>query len=385
MSVLSLGFSCALCAAPIFSQSGLLVSSRNSDAILLYDQSGEFVRVFASGNGLNNPIGMAFSPEGTLVVASANSNQILEFDGTTGAFIRVLASGLPSLRNLNYGPDGNLYACRGDINAIVKIDSQSGQSSVFATSPAAARPTSFTFGPDFSLYVGSVTKSQVVKFDGETGAFLKRWATENQNGTHDLSFGPDGDLYVSNAFGTLSVARFDGITGAQKGIFVQDPTLSFPLGLTWDRAGDLYIANQGGNDVRKYDGTTGVAKGAFISPGSGGLNGPLFAIWTPEPTLTFTPPSTGVGVDGHFSLSGARSGGIAVIAFGFSAGNLPLPWPNLSLGINNPLVLGFGPTDESGQLVIRIPVPVGIQGTELLFQSVDLTGFAVGSVVRHTF
>jgi hypothetical protein len=88
-------------------------------AVLRFSPSGEFLGVAASGNGLTRPYGNAFGPDGNLYVSSFRTNQILRFNGTTGAFIDVFASdnngGLGSTGGLNgpndllFGPDGSLY------------------------------------------------------------------------------------------------------------------------------------------------------------------------------------------------------------------------------------------------------------------------------------
>jgi sugar lactone lactonase YvrE len=88
-------------------------------AILRYNLQGEFLGIAAAGNGLTRPYGNAFGPDGNLYVSSFRTNEILRFDGKTGAFIDVFASdnnnGLGSLNSLNgpngllFGPDGSLY------------------------------------------------------------------------------------------------------------------------------------------------------------------------------------------------------------------------------------------------------------------------------------
>ncbi|MBO1351009.1 MAG: hypothetical protein EBE86_028245 [Hormoscilla sp. GUM202] len=63
----------------------LLVSSANSDEVLRYDATtGFFLDVFASGGGLDNPFGLTFGPDGNLYVSSSLTDQVLRYDGTTG-------------------------------------------------------------------------------------------------------------------------------------------------------------------------------------------------------------------------------------------------------------------------------------------------------------
>jgi sugar lactone lactonase YvrE len=88
-------------------------------AVLRFSPTGEFLGVAASGNGLTRPYGNAFGPDGNLYVSSFRTNQILRFDGKTGAFLDVFASdntngsgsenGLNGPNGLLFGPDGSLY------------------------------------------------------------------------------------------------------------------------------------------------------------------------------------------------------------------------------------------------------------------------------------
>lgn len=66
----------------------LLISSEDSDQVLRYDgTTGAFLGVFTSGSGLDEPRGLAFGPDGNLYVNSSYTHSVLRFDGTTGAFI----------------------------------------------------------------------------------------------------------------------------------------------------------------------------------------------------------------------------------------------------------------------------------------------------------
>ncbi|MDX2243151.1 MAG: PEP-CTERM sorting domain-containing protein [Leptolyngbyaceae cyanobacterium bins.302] len=87
-------------------------------AILRFNLKGEFLGVAATGNGLTRPYGNAFGPDGNLYVSSFRTNQILRFDGKTGAFIDVFASdnnnGFGSTNGLN-GPNGLLFGLDGSL------------------------------------------------------------------------------------------------------------------------------------------------------------------------------------------------------------------------------------------------------------------------------
>ncbi len=62
------------------------------DCVRRYDgQTGVFMDFFAVG-GLNDPLDLAFTPWGTLLVSGSLSNNVQEFDGVTGALIGTFAS-----------------------------------------------------------------------------------------------------------------------------------------------------------------------------------------------------------------------------------------------------------------------------------------------------
>ena len=126
-------------------------------AVLRFSPTGEFLGVAASGNGLSRPYGNAFGPDGNLYVSSFRTNQILRFDGKTGAFIDVFASdnngGFGSLNSLN-GPNGLLFAPDG---------------SLYVTTEGTVN------NPDGTL--GFAYKSQVLRYSPEQVAGLESTKT----------------------------------------------------------------------------------------------------------------------------------------------------------------------------------------------------------------
>jgi hypothetical protein len=76
----------------VFASNGnLLVSGSNgstNDTLWRFDgTTGAYLGLFASGNGLNAPVGITQGPDGAIYVASEFSDQIKRFDLSTGNFI----------------------------------------------------------------------------------------------------------------------------------------------------------------------------------------------------------------------------------------------------------------------------------------------------------
>ena len=80
-----------------FDSAGVLYVTSNDGRILRYDGStgsflGEFVSV-ADNGGLDDPHGLLFLPSGNLLVASYETDQILEYEAGTGDFVRQFNQG----------------------------------------------------------------------------------------------------------------------------------------------------------------------------------------------------------------------------------------------------------------------------------------------------
>ncbi|MFQ5502716.1 MAG: hypothetical protein ACE5EQ_10515, partial [Phycisphaerae bacterium] len=83
---------------------------------------GAFIDTFVNGGGgLDSAIGLAFGPDGNLYVSNASTDEVLRYDGQTGVFIDVFASG-GSLDS----PSGLVFisqcSIEGDVNQDGAID-----------------------------------------------------------------------------------------------------------------------------------------------------------------------------------------------------------------------------------------------------------------------
>src|SRR5262245_11454834 len=71
----------------------LLVASQIAQNVLEYDgTTGAFIRVAASGGALGDPLAVVIGLDGNLLVSDGQTNQVKRYDKTSGAFIDVFAS-----------------------------------------------------------------------------------------------------------------------------------------------------------------------------------------------------------------------------------------------------------------------------------------------------
>jgi len=341
------------------SGSYLLVGSFDNNSVLRYSETtGAFVDQLDPHNlaNLKNPSAGVFGPDGNLYVSSnifqKNSNwKVVEYDGKTGAFLRVFASqNITSPRGLLFGPDGNLYVANGnsvadsDPASVERFDGKTGAFLNYFVAPASGgleHPSYMVFGPDgqndgkLDLYVAAAHEGAIYRYDGTTGAFKGVFVTAASGGLDSpqgMAFGADGNLYVASGnwftssngpfysgnFPPGAVLEFQGPSGqgpsGQKpgdylSTFVAGGSggLANPVGMLFgpDPSGngntDLYVASsalvnfkgqQGTSEVLRYDGTSGAFLGTLVAPDSGGLKFPTFLAFTEtDPTtLNYVQP-----------------------------------------------------------------------------------------------
>ena len=82
-----------------------------------------------STQGLNKPEHLAVDSNGNIYVTNAGSKDLSQFD-SSGNFVRQIVSagsgGLGTPSCLTIGPDGDIYICSSDTNEVLKYDGESG-------------------------------------------------------------------------------------------------------------------------------------------------------------------------------------------------------------------------------------------------------------------
>ncbi len=124
----------------LFNDAGnLLLVSGPGNTVLEYDTTGVFQGVFVSpGNGLSNPHDGVFGPDGTFYLSAFGTNKVLAYNGATGAFIDVFvqddpgtpaideSGGLASAHGLLFGRDGDLYVTSFSSNQVLRYNGATG-------------------------------------------------------------------------------------------------------------------------------------------------------------------------------------------------------------------------------------------------------------------
>lgn len=277
-------------------------SSQDNRVLRFKSGTGAFVGEFVGrGNGeLSGPAGIAFGADGNLYVASRNNNQVLRYNGTTGAFAKRLDIPVDPA-GVAFGPDANgdgvqeLYVAGANTDSIVRYDGDTGEyidTFVPPRSGGLRNPTALRIDGGF-IYVASAGTNQVLKFNANTGAFAGVAATGNGINIPSGIAIRNGVLFVGNA-GANSVLRFSATTGGFLGVFVAPGAggLAAPRGLAFDTAGNLLVASTANKKVLKYNGTTGafigvalgVEKAAFEDPATGAqqndpFSGNVYIAW----------------------------------------------------------------------------------------------------------
>src|SRR5262249_13544038 len=149
--------------------------------------------------------------------SSANTNQILRYDGTgafSGVFVPAGSAGLTGPAGLAFGPDRNhdgvrdLYVASNGTNQVLVYSGADGTPLgpfVAARSGVLAGPHDMQFGPDGNLYVvaSATSYEQVLRFDGASGAFIDSPVATGSGldpETAFIAFDPQGALCVSGEY-----------------------------------------------------------------------------------------------------------------------------------------------------------------------------------------
>ena len=198
-----------------------------------------------------------------LYVADFNTGAIRQFNaaGQGSAFANV---GAVNPAGLAVDTSGNVYVANrsGGVSGTIDRITPGGTLSLFSSDMDF--PSKLAFDASGNLYAGMVGNNTISKFNafGQATTF----ASSGLNGPIPLAFDHNDNLYVGNSDSTIM--RF-GPNGQPQ--FFASSGL-YPNGMTFDNAGNLYVANFGDNNIQKID----PAGNSTILAGLGsGINAPV--------------------------------------------------------------------------------------------------------------
>lgn len=212
-----------------------------------------------------------------LLVCSLLSDQVLRFDGATGALEGVFAdTHIDGPEGITMGPDGNVYVASEYSGNVTKWSSSGTYLGEFV--PPTSGWEDLEFGPDGNLYSIAhfgTPDGPIAKFDGSTGTYLGQVGTgAGVHHQHGMTFGPDGALYYSRV-DLGAVTRIDIATGAMTGDIVVNPLLAGEFDLVF-HGGVLYTDDHFGGGVHRFNPISGAYMGDFVTPAGSGTWGMSF-------------------------------------------------------------------------------------------------------------
>lgn len=169
------------------------------------------IMIFSPGGG--DQWAGIYVPWGNVFIGSWLYNDIREYDGTTGAFVRMVAP-VFSPADMRIGPNGNLYVCSFQGGFVLEIDPVTGAYLGQTVLPAGAQANDVAFLPNGDMLVTAMRQDSVYHYS-PGGVLLGAFTGTGMGNPHGIEIDPvDGTIrVVSGAAGQLYV--FDPVTFAQ--------------------------------------------------------------------------------------------------------------------------------------------------------------------------
>ncbi|MGJ8641200.1 MAG: PEP-CTERM sorting domain-containing protein [Opitutaceae bacterium] len=259
----------------------LLASNFSEDSLIRFDDATGEVFIAPSLGGLSLPHRSRIAPDGSLLVASAGSDNLLRYNLEDGSYLGEFVSsagGLDYPTDLVFRQDGFLYVSSQLSNEILRFDSITGTRDLSwsASHGDLVGPSGFVFDENDNIYVSGRFSNNVVQFSGD-GSFMRSFG--NVPTAFGMIFGASGNLLVASG-GNGTIEAFSDLDAMpSQGIWASG--LSTPVGIDSDGSGGYYVAEFGAASITQLD-----ADGSSLSTFASGapLNGPNFISVVPEPS-----------------------------------------------------------------------------------------------------
>jgi DNA-binding beta-propeller fold protein YncE len=230
-----------------------LVSQASEMAKLRYAQS---VYQDNKGVGVSYPEGVAFSEKYGLIVGDTANDRLVRYAFENGALKAGTEIKIPQLSQpvrIQVSSKGDILALDGKQRHIVRLSAEGTFKSYVTAEGApggsAVVPRSFKIDRDDNIYVLDIFSARVLLLDPD-GKYRKEIAFPKDYGFFsDLAVDPKGTILVIDPVKSIlfsapkNGSAFSPLGGSLK------EYLSFPVGLTTDSLGTIYIVDANGADI----------------------------------------------------------------------------------------------------------------------------------------
>jgi DNA-binding beta-propeller fold protein YncE len=187
----------------------LYVSSDASDLVRAYGgNTGTFLGIHASGVLANGHLGLHFGDTNNRLLVGSWSGGVDEFDATTGAYIKTYNTGGGWQWAGLYAPNGTVLITSTMTNEVLMFDPNTG--APLGQFCPIYFPSDMRIGPNGNLFVCSFGGGFVEEHDINTGNLLNTIPLPVQAQANDVTWLPNGDMLVT-AMRTNLVYRFDSL------------------------------------------------------------------------------------------------------------------------------------------------------------------------------
>jgi len=157
--------------------------------------TGALVGPFFANAGASGEMALHYGETNGRALIGHLSGGVEEYDANTGAYIKTYNAGGGWQWAGIYAPNGNVYIGDQSTNDVREYDSTTG--ALVGVLTAVDGPADMLIGPNGNLFICSYTNGYVREADANTGAFIDQWSQSPGDRTNDIAFLPGGDILVT--------------------------------------------------------------------------------------------------------------------------------------------------------------------------------------------
>jgi hypothetical protein len=175
--------------------------------------AGAYIKTYNPGGGWQ--WAGIYAPNGNVYIGDMSTNDIREYDSTTGAFVQVLCP-LYGPADMKIGPNGNLYICSYLGGFVQEVNASNGApiNQWFLPLGASSRCNDIAFLPNGEILVTSMGDNMMHRYSPSL-TWLGSYAGTLWQRPHGIDISPwDGNIYVVDGV-TTQVHVFDPVTFAE--------------------------------------------------------------------------------------------------------------------------------------------------------------------------